>query len=79
MSGIKLKAEYRPQLIGNSQKVVSLFSEAEDKKKKIAEDSNGEDSDVDKKLDGQLFNHNFGLKGGSKEPLMIKTDRRRLQ
>ena len=68
MGGIKLKALYRPQIIGNSaeQKVVSLFSDAEEKKEKIGDDSNGEESDADQKFQGQLFNYDFALESGKK-------------
>ena len=62
--------------------MVSLFSDAEEKKEKIGDDSNGEESDADQKFQGQLFNYDFALESGRKKPdlpLMIKIDRRRLQ
>jgi hypothetical protein len=46
MGGIRLQAVYRPQFIGESEKhkIVSLFSEAGDKKK-INDDSDAETSE----------------------------------
>lgn len=46
MGGIRLKSEFRPQFIGESEKhkLVSLFAE---KQKKINEDSDAEESDGD--------------------------------
>ena len=85
MGGISLKAVFRPQFIGESDKhkVVSLFQGAE-KQKNIDDDSDqaAEESDADQKLQGQLFEYEFVLDGNKKQPnlpLMIKTDRRRLQ
>ena len=73
MGGITLKAVFRPQFIGESEKhnVVSLFADADEKKKSekkndLDDDSNDDESDADPRFKGQLFNYDFAMESGRK-------------
>lgn len=78
MGGIKLQSAYKPQSISDSMTPVSMFYSAEKSSPKKKQTVDSEDSE-EEKLDKLKYDLSSLKTNKKKEPLMVSTDKRRLQ